>query len=143
MATVPNPTRPHNPGQQQHSTGGGTHTGGTSSGGGTGLGETAHQAASRVSDAASSVVQGVENAWDSTTQGVQNAWDSTTQGVSRGAEYVADKAGDFWGDATNMVRRYPVASVLIAFGMGCLAASLFRVPNWTDDIPRRMSRSSM
>jgi len=121
MATVPNPTRPYNPGQHQQPASGGT-----------GLGETLHQAAASVGDAASTVAHGV-----------QSCWDSTTQEVRQGAEYVADKAGDFWGDATNMVRRYPVASVLIAFGLGCLAASLFRVPNWTDDVSRRMSRGSM
>ena len=121
MATIPNPTR-HNPGQhQQH--------GSTSA---TGFGETLQQAASSVGDVASTVAHTA-----------QDAWDSTRQGVSQGAGYVADMAGDFWGDATNMVRRYPVASVLIAFGLGCLCAGLFRVPNWSDDLANRMSRSSM
>jgi len=87
--------------------------------------------AHRVGDAASSVAHSVENAWDSTSSGVRQS-----------AEYVADKAEDFWGDATNLVRRYPVTSMLIAFGLGCLTASLFRVPHWTDDIARRMSRGS-
>jgi len=42
-----------------------------------------------------------------------------------------------------MIRRNPVMSVMIAFGMGCVVASLFRVPHWNDDVSRRMSRGSM
>jgi hypothetical protein len=129
-STSPNPTNPYAPRQQQAGTGG-ANPGGTSAGG-TGVAETLKSTAASVGDAASTVANRVEDAWD-----------SASRGVRQGAEYMADKAGDFWGDFTGMIRRYPVASVLIAFGMGCLCASLFAVPNWTtDDVARRMSRSS-
>jgi ElaB/YqjD/DUF883 family membrane-anchored ribosome-binding protein len=120
MSTVHNPTGQQYRGQQQHPSGT------------TGVGDTLRQAASSVGDAASSVAEKVENAWDSASGTVRDS-----------AHYVSDRASDFWGDATDMVRRYPVTSVLIAFGLGCLAASLFRVPNWNDDVANRMSRSSM
>jgi ElaB/YqjD/DUF883 family membrane-anchored ribosome-binding protein len=125
MANSPNPTNPYAPQHQQHAGSSGGHAGGT------GVIDTIRQTASHVGDAASAVVHKVEDAWDSTSQGVQ-----------QGAHYVAEKASDFWTDCTDMVRRYPVASVMIAFGMGCLVASLFTVPNWTDDVARRMSRAS-
>jgi ElaB/YqjD/DUF883 family membrane-anchored ribosome-binding protein len=129
VATIPNPTRPHAPNQwEQHSNTGGSNTGGT------GIGDTLRQAASSVSDAASSVADKVENAWDSASQGMRQS-----------AGYVADKAGDFWTDATDFLGRYPVASVLIAFGLGYLTATLLQpnLPSWNDDVSRRMSRSSM
>ena len=62
--------------------------------------------------------------------------------LREGAEAVAHKAEDFWTDTTNLIRRYPVASLMIAFGAGCLCASLFRMPHWSDDVARRMSRSA-
>jgi hypothetical protein len=112
MADVRNPTRSQGAGQQRPAAG---------------VADAAEQVKDRVQDAASTVAHRVEDAWDSTREG---------------ARAVANKAGDFFSDATDMVRRYPVASVMIAFGLGCLCASLFRVPHWSDDVARRMSRSS-
>ena len=30
------------------------------------------------------------------------------------------RAEDFWGDINGLIRRYPVASLAVAFGLGCL-----------------------
>jgi ElaB/YqjD/DUF883 family membrane-anchored ribosome-binding protein len=119
MANVQTPNRPYAEGQHRTS--------------GTGVGDTLRQAASSVEDAASDVAHRVEDAWD-----------STTQGVREGAEFVANKASNFWSDCTEMIRRHPVTSVMIAFGLGCLTASLFSLPmpGFTDDMARRMSRAS-
>ena len=125
MAQVHNPTQPYGMGQQHNP------SMGQDRGGGTGVGETFRQAASSVGDAASAVAHKVENAWD-----------SASSGVAEGARTVAHTAEDFWGGTTGLIRRYPVASVLIAFGFGCLAASLLSPPRWTEDMARRMSRYS-
>jgi ElaB/YqjD/DUF883 family membrane-anchored ribosome-binding protein len=119
MADVQTPNRPYAEGQHRSSA--------------TGVGDTFRQAASSVEEAASNVAHRVEDAWD-----------STTQGVRQGAEFVANKASNFWTDCTDMIRRYPVTSVMIAFGLGCVTASLFSVPlpGFTDDMARRMSRGS-
>jgi hypothetical protein len=97
-----------------------------------GVGETLRHTASGVADAASTVAHRVEDAWD-----------SASGGVRQGAEAVAHTAEDFWTGTTRLIRRYPVASVLVAFGAGCLCASMFSLPRWTDDVARRMSRSPM
>jgi ElaB/YqjD/DUF883 family membrane-anchored ribosome-binding protein len=98
-----------------------------------GVGDAFRQAASTVEDAASAVAQRVENAWE-----------SASSGVRQGAQAVAGTAEDFWEGTTGLIRRHPVASVLIAFGVGCLAASLFTLPQLrrSDDVGRRMSRAS-
>jgi ElaB/YqjD/DUF883 family membrane-anchored ribosome-binding protein len=120
MAELRNPTSP-----TQHSSG-----------------DTLHQAASRIGDAASQVKEKVQDAASTVAHGLENAWESTSSTVSQGAHAVARTAENFWDDATGLVRRHPVPAVLIAFGLGCLVASLLRVPRWTADMTRRMSEPS-
>jgi hypothetical protein len=128
MANVENPTTTHTQGQQRT---------------GTGIGETVRQTVSGVGEAAGQMKEKVQDAASTVSHRVGEAWDSAYSGARQGVQAVADTAEDFWTGTTRLIRRYPVASVLIAFGAGCLAASLFRVPNWNDDVARRMSRSSM
>jgi hypothetical protein len=105
-------------------------------------GETLRQAASSVSDAASQVKEKVQDTASTVAHGLESAWESTSQGVRQGAHAVAETAENFWDDATGLVRRHPVPAMLIAFGLGCLVASLLRMPRWTDDMTRRMSQAS-
>ncbi len=107
-----------------------------------GVGDTLRHAASGVADVAGQVKDRVQDAASSVAHRAEEAWDSASSGVRRGADFVSETAGNFWDDTTTLIRRYPVASVMIAFGLGCLTASMFRVPNWSDDVARRMSRGS-
>jgi ElaB/YqjD/DUF883 family membrane-anchored ribosome-binding protein len=126
MADAYNPTRTHAPGQQQRA---GTANRDEEHGG---VSDALRQAVSSAGDVAGQVKDRVEDAWD-----------NASRGVRQGAQAVAETAGDFWSDTTHLIRRYPVASVMIAFGAGLLAASLFSAaPSWTDDVARRMSRGS-
>ena len=47
------------------------------------------------------------------TDRAEQAWDSTQRNVREGAQAVADYAGDFWGDATRLVRRPGHPCVLV------------------------------
>jgi ElaB/YqjD/DUF883 family membrane-anchored ribosome-binding protein len=73
----------------------------------------------------------------------QETWRGAREGLQEGWSRVSDKAGDIWDDAANFVRRYPIASLAAAFGLGCLvSAALWAVPHYTsDDMTERMSRS--
>jgi hypothetical protein len=104
--------------------------------------ETLQHTVSEVTSAAGQIKEKVQDAASTVAHRVEDAWDSAATGVREGARAVTDTAEDFWAGTTRTIRRYPVASVLIAFGLGCLCASLFRVPHWSDDMTRRMSRSS-
>jgi hypothetical protein len=69
-------------------------------------------------------------------------WRGACEGMQEGFSSVSHRAEDLWGDVTGMIRRYPVASLAAAFGLGCLVScALFMAPH-SDDVTRRMSRSS-
>ena len=139
MADAHNPTRTTGPGQQSRGGAGGGEGRHETQGG---VGDTLRHAATGVADVAHQVKDRVGDAASAVADRVEDAWDSARSGLRQGAHAVADTAGDFWSDATGLIRRYPVASVMIAFGAGCLAASLFRVPSWNDNVAQRMSRGS-
>ncbi len=54
------------------------------------------------------------------TSKAENAWDSTKQMGSA----VADTAENAWEQATDFMRRYPVATMCVGFGLGFLCARL-------------------
>jgi ElaB/YqjD/DUF883 family membrane-anchored ribosome-binding protein len=86
------------------------------------LSETAGQVRDKIRDAASGVAERAE----------------------QGAEAIARTAQDFWTDAGNLIRRNPMASVAIAFGVGCLVGAALTAA-WgrrQDDMIRGMSRAS-
>jgi ElaB/YqjD/DUF883 family membrane-anchored ribosome-binding protein len=122
---------------------GGTHPQGTrfpegsqqSSGSGT------HSGTSRVGDVLGQVKEGAQHLASEASRQAGQAWESVQQGASA----VADRAQDFWTGTQDLIRRYPVASVAIAFGAGCLFAGLFTAPaafSWGESMPDRMSRYS-
>jgi len=120
--------------------GGGQQSGAGGQGGAT---ETLRQAASAVGDVAGQVKEKVQDLASGVAGRVEDAWDTTRQGVSQGASAVVGRADDFWTGMTDLVRRYPVASVAVAFGLGCLTSACFNATfGASDDMPRRMSRYS-
>jgi hypothetical protein len=54
-----------------------------------------------------------------------DAWDSARQGAQQAYAAVADTAGDAFGEVTGFMRRYPMATLLVGFGLGFLAAQAF------------------
>jgi hypothetical protein len=97
----------------------------------------------RVADAAGQVRDRVQDVASDVAQRVEDAWDSTREGASA----VAQKAEDFWTSTSNLIRRYPVTSVVIAFGLGCLTFPCLQnvcgMNLWSsDDVADRMSRAS-
>jgi ElaB/YqjD/DUF883 family membrane-anchored ribosome-binding protein len=75
----------------------------------------------------------------------QEMWHRGREGVREGLSRVSDRAGDIWEDAVGFVRRYPIASVAAAFGLGCLvsaALTAMSVSGSSSDMTDRMSRSS-
>jgi ElaB/YqjD/DUF883 family membrane-anchored ribosome-binding protein len=106
-----------------------------------GLGETARELASSMSEAAGQMREKAQDLATGFLGRAEDAWRST-QG---NAADVAHRVEDFWGDVTQFIRRYPVASLFVAFGAGCVLSHLSHSANtsWgTDDVARRMSRSS-
>jgi ElaB/YqjD/DUF883 family membrane-anchored ribosome-binding protein len=127
---------------------GGTHPQGTrfpegsqQSGGSTGT----HSGTSRVGDALGQVKEGAQHLASEAAHQAGRAWEATRETVQQGASAVADRAQDFWSGTQDLIRRYPIASVAIAFGAGCLFAGLFAAGSsfsWGESMPERMSRYS-
>ena len=103
-----------------------------------GLKESAQEMASRASETAGQVKDKAREFASGVQDQAREAW----RGAREGFSSAADRAGDFWGDATEIIRRYPVASLAVAFGLGCLAASAFSLMPRRDDMTERMSRMS-
>ncbi len=53
-----------------------------------------------------------------------DAWDSTRQGVRQAASTVADRAEDAFESVTGFMRRYPIATLGVGFGLGFLIGRL-------------------
>jgi ElaB/YqjD/DUF883 family membrane-anchored ribosome-binding protein len=98
--------------------------------------------AASLSDAASKVRDKVEDVASGVSESASEAWESTKHRVQRGATAVAEVAESAWKDLQSLIRRYPVASVGIAFGLGCLCTGLLRGLSGPRDMTRLMSRHS-
>src|SRR5262249_16633116 len=103
--------------------------------------ESAQEMASRAGEAAGQMKEKAQEFASGMQGRAEEAWRSTREGVQEGMSRVAERAGDFWADATEIVRRYPLASLAIAFGLGCLTASALALVPRTSDVAERMSRS--
>jgi ElaB/YqjD/DUF883 family membrane-anchored ribosome-binding protein len=108
-----------------------------------GLKESAQQMASQVGQSAEQMREKAREFVSGAAGQAQEAWHSAREGVQEGWSRVSERAGDIWEDAADFVRRYPVASLAAAFGLGCLiSAALFAASSAsTDDLTGRMSRS--
>jgi ElaB/YqjD/DUF883 family membrane-anchored ribosome-binding protein len=108
-----------------------------------GVTDTLRQAASSVGDVAGQVRDKAQDLASGAASRLEDAYETTRQGLRQGADYVTDAAQNLLSDTTALIRRYPLASVLIAFGAGCLCASLFNPMNFRgSDMTDRMSRHS-
>jgi ElaB/YqjD/DUF883 family membrane-anchored ribosome-binding protein len=108
-----------------------------------GAGGTMEQMSSTVSEAVGQVRDKAREMASNLGERAGDAWESTSRGVRQGAQAVADSAQNFWAASTDLIRRYPVASVAIAFALGCLTpACLAACFGRGDDVARGMSRSS-
>ncbi len=103
-----------------------------------GLKESAQELAARAGEAAGQMKDKAREFASGMQGRAEEAWRGAREGFSR----VSERAGDFWGDATEIIRRYPVASLAIAFGLGCLTACAFAFMPRKDDMTERMSRAS-
>jgi ElaB/YqjD/DUF883 family membrane-anchored ribosome-binding protein len=121
---------------QQRPTGNFGPTSGQTQGGGTGTGGTlgavkdkAREVASDASDVVSQVRDKAQEFASDVAQRAGDAWDSTRQQVQNYASTVASTAENAWDEFGGFVRRYPVASLAVAFGVGFLAAEALS-SNW-------------
>jgi ElaB/YqjD/DUF883 family membrane-anchored ribosome-binding protein len=95
------------------------------------LGETAGQLKEKAREYASGWASQAEESWRGAREGMQENFSGMTQ-----------RAEDFLDDVTGLIRRYPVASVAIAFGLGCLASFALTMTSSSDDMTQRMSQYS-
>lgn len=73
----------------------------------------------------------------------QERWSRAAEGLQEGYSHLSERTGDIWEDATGFVRRYPIASLAVAFGLGCLTScALMAASHSTDDMAEGMSRAS-
>lgn len=73
-----------------------------------------------------SVVEGAQNVASTVGHAAGQAWDSTRQYASQAGSAVADVAENAFDSATTFMRRNPLATLGIGFGLGflvCLALS--------------------
>ena len=107
-----------------------------------GLKESAQEMASQAGETASHLKEQAREFASGVAGKAQETWHSAREGLQQGWSQLGERAEDFWGDVTGLIRRYPVAAVAIAFGIGCLAGcSLLALPR-SDDMTERMSRAS-
>jgi ElaB/YqjD/DUF883 family membrane-anchored ribosome-binding protein len=108
-----------------------------------GLKESAQEMASQASETAGHLKEKAQEFVSGVAGQAQDTWRGAREGMQEGWSQVSDRAGDIWEDATGFIRRYPVASLAVAFGLGCLlGCGLAAMPRGTDDIADRMSRAS-
>jgi ElaB/YqjD/DUF883 family membrane-anchored ribosome-binding protein len=132
-------------GQTTGGIGGGQTVGGAGGGNAArpeqGGGGTLHDIKDRVTDAVGSVADRARDLASHAGDRLSDAWKSTRETVSEATDMVGDRATETWDGFTHLISRNPVTAVCIAFGLGCLAASLFSV-GWSSNMGNRMSRAS-
>ncbi len=105
--------------------------------------ETAGQMTDKAREAAGHMKERAQEFVSGMAGQAQETWRSAREGLQEGWSQVSGQAGDIWEDATGFVRRYPIASLAVAFGLGCmLGAMLTAMPRGADDVAERMSRAS-
>ena len=106
-------------------------------------GGTMEQMSSTVSEAVGQVRDKAREMASNLGERAGDAWESTSRAARQGAHAVAESAENFWEASTDLIRRYPVASVAVAFALGCLTpACLAACFGRGDDVARGMSRAS-
>lgn len=109
-----------------------------------GLKESAEEMASHLSESAGQMRDKGREFISGMAGQAQEAWRGAREGMQERFSGFSASAGDMWEDGIEFVRRYPVASLAAAFGVGCLAscAWFFAWTRSTEDVPQRMSKAS-
>jgi ElaB/YqjD/DUF883 family membrane-anchored ribosome-binding protein len=108
------------------------------------VGETAGQVHDKARETAGQVRDKAREFASGAAEQAREAWHSASEGVQERISSLGHRAEDIWGDAADFIRRYPIASLAVAFGVGCMAscALMFLAQSSTDDVTERMSRAS-
>jgi ElaB/YqjD/DUF883 family membrane-anchored ribosome-binding protein len=108
-----------------------------------GLKESAQEMASHLGESAGQVRDKAREFASGMAGQAQEAWRGAREGMQERLSGLSGRAGDIWEDGIEFVRRYPLASLAVAFGLGCMVScALFAIPRSTDDMAERMSRAS-
>ncbi len=108
-----------------------------------GLKETAQGMASQLSESAGQVRDKAREFVSGMAGQAQEAWQGAREQIQERFSDFSGKAGDIFEDGIAFVRRYPLASLAVAFGLGCLTScALFATSRSTSDVADRMSRAS-
>jgi ElaB/YqjD/DUF883 family membrane-anchored ribosome-binding protein len=108
-----------------------------------GLKETAQEMASHLGETAGQVRDKAREFVSGVAGQAQETWRTAREGLQERVSNLSTGAGDILEDGVDFVRRYPVASLAIAFGIGCLTScAIFGLSRSSDDVTNRMSRAS-
>jgi ElaB/YqjD/DUF883 family membrane-anchored ribosome-binding protein len=109
-----------------------------------GLKESAQEMASHASESVGQMKEKAREFVSGVAGQAQETWRSTREGLQEGLSRASGRAEDIWEDAIEFVRRYPLASLAVAFGLGCLASAALAAlsRSSTEDMTERMSRAS-
>lgn len=108
-----------------------------------GIKETAQEMASHVGESAGQMRDKAREFVSGVAGEAQERWHSARESLQEGYSHLSGRAGDIWEDAVGFVRRYPLASLGVAFGLGCLAGcAILGMSHSSDDVAERMSRAS-
>lgn len=88
--------------------------------------EKAGELASSVKDAAGAIQHKAGELASSMSEGAEQAWNSTRDNAQQLGSAVANHAEMAAAELTTFVRRYPVASLFAALGIGFFAGQLIR-----------------
>jgi len=109
-----------------------------------GLKESAQEMASHLGESAGQVRDKAREFVSGVAGQAQETWRGAREGMQERFSSVSGRAEDIWEDAITFVRRYPLASLAVAFGLGCLVSAALTAASHvsTDDMTERMSRAS-
>lgn len=108
-----------------------------------GLKESAQEMASQIGESASQMKEKAREYVSGMAGQAQEAWRGAREQMQERFSDISGRAGDIFEDGIEFVRRYPLASLAVAFGIGCLTScAFFAMSRSTDDVADRMSRAS-
>ncbi len=108
-----------------------------------GLKESAQQMASQLGETAGQVKDKAREFVSGVAGQAQETWHGAREQMQQRFSDFSGRAGDVFEDGIAFVRRYPLASLAVAFGIGCMVGcTLFVTSRSTRDVAERMSRAS-
>jgi ElaB/YqjD/DUF883 family membrane-anchored ribosome-binding protein len=90
-------------------------------------GSTMGQVKEKAADVAGQIKDKAQEWGSAVASGAQHAWDATKRQTREWAGDVAETAENAWEGFGNLIRRYPVASLCIAVGIGFVLGGGLRV----------------